>query len=287
MNGVASVGKHIRRLRSAKGLTQEQLAEKLFVTRQTVSAWETGRAQPDLETLERTAAALGVEVTEVIYGAPHTADLRRIRLRWTLAGGGLVLLLAVIYFLLINSGVIGTWKYGLRYQFWNQNYRVSTEVLPGAYSVELDLRDLSSNVGRVLYEDASGCRVTVNYVEQDGEDYRVVFQAEGVCSPAGSQLVSGCYDQRRDKHASGVELSASMSTSIGSKTYGPCRYYITSTLMGTNTNQFGFYVFPLELYQSGELAVSEELAGQDGLVTVTVSGLTRLTTSRLPYISPF
>ena len=57
--------------------------------------------------------------------------------------------------------------------------------------------------------------------------------------------------------------------------------------MGTDTNQFGFYVFPLEFYQSGELAVSEELATQDGLVTVTVSGLTRLTTSRLPYISPF
>ena len=53
-------------LRKAAGLTQEQLAERLFVTRQTVSAWETNRAQPDLETLERIAAALGAEVTEVI-----------------------------------------------------------------------------------------------------------------------------------------------------------------------------------------------------------------------------
>ena len=63
---MASVGKHIRRLRTAKALTQEQLAEKLFVTRQTVSAWETGKAQPDLETLERIAQALETEVTEVI-----------------------------------------------------------------------------------------------------------------------------------------------------------------------------------------------------------------------------
>lgn len=284
---MASVGKHIRRLRTAKGLTQEQLAEKLFVTRQTVSAWETGKAQPDLETLERIAAALETEVTEVIYGTPQVSNLRQVKRRWAMIGGGLILLLTVIYFLLVNSGVIGTWKYGLRYQFWNQNYRVSTEVLPSSYSVELDLCDLPSNVGRVLYEDASGCRITVHDVEQDGQDYRVVFQAEGVCSPAGSQLVSGCYDQRRDKHASAVELSVSMSTSIGSRTYGPCRYYVTSTLIGKSSNQFGFYVFPLELYQSGELAVSEELATRDGLVTVTVSGLTRLTTSRLPYSSPF
>ena len=183
--------------------------------------------------------------------------------------------------------MIGTWKYGLLYQCWNQNYTVSTEALPGAYSVKLDLRGLPSNVGRVLQEDASGCRVTVDSVEQDGEYYRVVFQAEGVCPPAGSRLVSGSYDQRRDKHSYGVELSASMSSSIGGETYGPCRYYITSSLMGENTNQFGFYVFPLELFKSGDLVLSEELAGQDGLVTVTVSGLTRLTTSRLLYISPF
>ena len=67
---MASVAKHIRRLRTEQHMTQEDLAEKLFVTRQTVSAWETGKAQPDLETLERIAVVLGVEVTELIYGTP-------------------------------------------------------------------------------------------------------------------------------------------------------------------------------------------------------------------------
>lgn len=86
---MASVGKHIRRLRTAKGLTQEQLAEKLFVTRQTVSAWETGKAQPDLETLERIAAALETEVTEVIYGTPQVSNLRQVKRRWAMIGGGL------------------------------------------------------------------------------------------------------------------------------------------------------------------------------------------------------
>ena len=69
---MASVAKHIRRLRAEQHMTQEDLAEKLFVTRQTVSAWETGKAQPDLETLERIAVVLGVEVTELIYGPPQT-----------------------------------------------------------------------------------------------------------------------------------------------------------------------------------------------------------------------
>lgn len=39
---MASVAKHIRHLHTEHRLTQEDLAGKLFVTRQTISAWETG-----------------------------------------------------------------------------------------------------------------------------------------------------------------------------------------------------------------------------------------------------
>ena len=39
----------IKRLRAEKNLTQEQLAEKLQVSRSTISSWETGRSYPDLE----------------------------------------------------------------------------------------------------------------------------------------------------------------------------------------------------------------------------------------------
>ena len=78
---MASVSKHIRHLRTARGLTQEQLGEMLFITRQTVSAWETGRAQTALETLERIAAALDAEVTEVIYGVSRPQALGPLKCR--------------------------------------------------------------------------------------------------------------------------------------------------------------------------------------------------------------
>lgn len=39
---MANVGKNIRRLRTQKHMTQDELAEKLFVSRQTVSNYETG-----------------------------------------------------------------------------------------------------------------------------------------------------------------------------------------------------------------------------------------------------
>ena len=63
-----SISKNIKRLRQQTGMTQEQMAEKLFVTRQTVSLWENGKNQPDIQTLERIAECFGVELMTVLYG---------------------------------------------------------------------------------------------------------------------------------------------------------------------------------------------------------------------------
>lgn len=63
-----AVGKNIKKLRIARKMTQEDLADKMFVTRQTISNWETGKNQPDLETLSAISSLFSVEPTELIYG---------------------------------------------------------------------------------------------------------------------------------------------------------------------------------------------------------------------------
>ena len=42
-----AIGQRIRKYRKAKGLSQEQLAEKLGVSNKTISKWETGKCMPD------------------------------------------------------------------------------------------------------------------------------------------------------------------------------------------------------------------------------------------------
>ena len=70
-----TVGKNIVKLRKEQGMSQEQLAQKLHVTRQAVSNWETGRSQPDLDMLETLASAFGTDILVVIYGQmPAGAD---------------------------------------------------------------------------------------------------------------------------------------------------------------------------------------------------------------------
>ena len=52
----------IRRLRTEKGLSQDELAEKLFVTRQAVSRWENGETTPNPETLKQLSRLFDVSI---------------------------------------------------------------------------------------------------------------------------------------------------------------------------------------------------------------------------------
>ena len=65
---MADIGRNIKRLRQQKGMSQEALAEKLAVTRQTVSNYELSRSQPDIETLKTLAEVLGTNIETLIYG---------------------------------------------------------------------------------------------------------------------------------------------------------------------------------------------------------------------------
>lgn len=72
---MAKISKNIKTLRILKHLTQEELAERISVTRQTISSWETNRTQPDIEMLEALSEFFGVGVEELIYGEKRNVGL--------------------------------------------------------------------------------------------------------------------------------------------------------------------------------------------------------------------
>lgn len=61
-------GAAIRSIREAKGMTQEELAEKIGVTGKAVSKWETGKGLPDISLLQPLATALDTSVLELMNG---------------------------------------------------------------------------------------------------------------------------------------------------------------------------------------------------------------------------
>lgn len=70
------ISQNLRQLRQKAGLTQEQLAVKMYVDRSTIARWEKGYRIPDLIQLQRLAACLGVPVAELIENPPLTEAKR-------------------------------------------------------------------------------------------------------------------------------------------------------------------------------------------------------------------
>lgn len=77
-----SINKNLRALRTAKGMTQEDAANQMGLTRQAISSYESGRTQPDLETLMRLAEVYGTDLDAVLYGKSR-AQTEEQGLKWT------------------------------------------------------------------------------------------------------------------------------------------------------------------------------------------------------------
>ena len=70
------LAENIRTFRKQRALTQEQLAEKIGVSRQSVSKWETDSAIPDIEKLKLLAEIFEVSITELL-GMECEEDTKR------------------------------------------------------------------------------------------------------------------------------------------------------------------------------------------------------------------
>ena len=59
-------GQKLKKLRSDNGLTQEQLAEKIFVTRTAISKWETDNGYPSIDSLKQLSNLFNISIDELI-----------------------------------------------------------------------------------------------------------------------------------------------------------------------------------------------------------------------------
>ena len=122
------LAENLKALRKAKGLSQEELAARLHVVRQTVSKWEKGRSVPDAELLVRLAeeldttpaALLGPEVPPEAEGGGTAEQLgriaeqlaiknRRARRIWKIVAGVLIAFVAVnLLLVLLNAAAFSS-----------------------------------------------------------------------------------------------------------------------------------------------------------------------------------
>ena len=104
--------KNLKRLRNEKGLTQEQLAESLFISRQSVSSWENDRTQPDIEMLGKLSEVLSVSIEELIYGKKRNVTLETEKPSYN---GTLLVVFSVLGAFLAGTGIVLIFVY-----FWQK-----------------------------------------------------------------------------------------------------------------------------------------------------------------------
>ena len=66
-----NIGNEIKKRRAQMNLSQEELAEKVYVTRQTVSNWETEKSYPDIHSVLLLSQVFGTTVDALLKGIFH------------------------------------------------------------------------------------------------------------------------------------------------------------------------------------------------------------------------
>lgn len=94
---MTAVGKNIKNMRKKLDITQEELAEKINVTRQAVSNWENGKTEPDIETLTRIAQIFDISIDELVDGIPSDISILRGKKMYLKLGVIFISLSAVLY----------------------------------------------------------------------------------------------------------------------------------------------------------------------------------------------
>lgn len=99
------ISENIVFFRKKNGVSQAELAEKLYVTPQAVSRWERGETEPDLETIQRIADIFQVGVEELVSGESNPARVFEKRLR-------LVYLVSSVVLFVFSMVIVSTtwWK---------------------------------------------------------------------------------------------------------------------------------------------------------------------------------
>ncbi len=118
---------NLRRARKAAGLTQQQLADRLHVTRQSVSSWELGRTEPDLQTLTELAEVFETDAGSLLgedEKPPYPRFQKRFVLGFAVCAG---LLLAVSG---LELGLFAYWRKLLLHDYSPALYAAQLSVPP-------------------------------------------------------------------------------------------------------------------------------------------------------------
>lgn len=94
---IKSIGEIIREKRLAKGMTQEELGSKVFVSKQVVSKWENGKTLPDIEMIRKLCEILDINKDEILGGSIEDTKKSRKNLKVGIIVSAIIVIISLLF----------------------------------------------------------------------------------------------------------------------------------------------------------------------------------------------
>lgn len=171
------LGENLLKFRKEKGLSQEELADKINVSRQSIHLWESGKMIPDIENIISLCNTLGIKTSQITNGLElieNTKKSNRIFNKRKVIFFLLIILIVLLVVYLISSlrkSIIlmqlsnkANNYFGLNnYSYLEKNYYMENKTTPkGFYTFEVYYKN---KICKKIYKDSEGNN-TISY-----EDY--------------------------------------------------------------------------------------------------------------------
>lgn len=179
-NDLDVLGANIAKYRKEKGLTQDKLAELLYISDKTVSKWETGKSGPDILIISDLADVLGVEVDDLLRGTSKKNKDRRIT-RWLNVVFLCIFILVTCAFLYVK---FNSWNV-YDFKSTNENFYVSGYVVSNNYESRIVINEFNSDNYLAVMDD-------VTYIEMKFFVNNEVFY--NFVSKGDADIVSDFFD---------------------------------------------------------------------------------------------
>ena len=177
-NDLDILGANIAKYRKEKGLTQDKLAELLYVSDKTVSKWETGKSGPDILIISDLADVLGVEVDDLLRGTSKKNKDRRVS-KWLNIIFICIFLFVVCLLMYVK---FNSWNV-YDFKSTNENFYVSGYVVSNNYESRVVINTFTSDDYLAKMKDVSyiemnfyvNDEIVYNYESKDDIDIPSVF----------------------------------------------------------------------------------------------------------------
>lgn len=152
-----NINENIKRLRTERGLTQQEVADKLFVTRQCISRWEGGKTLPDIKSIEQLALVFNCSINDIfeedtlkeltLFTTNKTKNQRTYVFMFGLSFFFLLLLLSLSFFIL-NKRLEAS-----NNQDINDTYAIIHEIDENNYSIVVSTSQTDTTKYTLIYQD--------------------------------------------------------------------------------------------------------------------------------------